>query len=250
MKYCEKVIKSDKAYLIPIGDIHIGDKMCNYEALQSHIDWVLNEPDAYIVGIGDWLNVATRSSKSSPFQQDLTLQEQVEKCIKLFMPVKHKIIGMVSGNHEQRLEDLCGYDPLSPIAHALNIPYWGVCAVGCLVVGKKRPIAYTMFVHHTTGGGNTVGAKLNRIDKLRGIVSNCDLYMGGHNHQLGTIPVLTRTVDVIHKKVIEKRQMLVDCGSFLNWEDGYAERMMLQPAKLGCPRIRLNGDKRDIHCSL
>jgi len=250
VKYFEKKIKSNKAYLIPLGDIHIGDKMCNYALLKDHIDWVKSEPDAYVLGMGDWLNVATRSSKSSPFQQDLTLQEQITKCAEIFEPIKHKILGMIQGNHENRLEKECGFDPLCTVALALNIPYFKYSVVGCLVVGDKRPIGYTFYAHHSTGGGSTVGAKLNRIDKLRGIVSNCDMYLGGHNHQLGIIPVITKTVDVIHKKVIDKRQLLVDCGSFLGWEDGYAEQMMLQPAKLGCPRIRLNGDKRDIHASI
>jgi hypothetical protein len=44
----------------------------------------------------------------------------------------------------------------------------------------------------------------------------------------------------------------VDCGSYLEWSNSYAEKGMLAPAKLGSPRIRFDGKEynHDVHVSL
>ena len=247
MIYSETKIDSDIAYILPIGDIHIGDKFVNYKLLGDNIEWVKTEPNARVILMGDIFNVATRASKSSPFEQDFGLTEQIERGIKLFEPIKDKILGAISGNHEERIEDFCNFNPLVPLCLALKIPYLKYSAVVSIIVGR---IAYTAYIHHTTGGGKTPGSKINRVNALRSLVCNCDMYLGGHNHSLGVMPVTTRVVDTIHKSVITKRQLLIDCGSYLEWEDNYAERMALEPTKLGSPRIRLDGVKRDIHCSV
>ena len=250
MKYIETKIKSDVAYVLPIGDIHIGDKNVDYKLLQDTIEWVNANKNVYVIGMGDILNVATRGSKSSPFQQDMDLNEQVDFAIKLFKPIKSRIIGLLQGNHEKRIEEFCGYDPLIAICHALDTKYLKYSSVLSFVVDKGNGIAYTMYAHHTTGGGQTPGSKINRVNKLRNLVCNCDAYLGGHNHSLGVMSVMAGVVDTIHKSVNRKRQLLIDCGSYLSWDDAYAEQMMLEPVKLGSPRIRLDGKRRDIHCSL
>ena len=256
MRYGECSIKADVAYVLPISDIHIGDKAFDgigYSKLCDNVEWVRNEPNARVFLNGDILNVATRSSASSPAAQSMNLQAQVELAVKIFRPIAEqgKIVGAIDGNHEDRLMDFVGYSPTTAICHQLKIPYFKYSAVMVYLVGKGRnTIAYSMYHHHTTGGGSTPGGKMNRVDKLRQLVANCDCYIGSHNHQLGVIPVTTRTVDVIHKKIHVVRQLLIDSGSYLQWDDNYSEAKMIPPVKLGSPRIRLNGKKRDVHISV
>jgi len=250
MKYVKYKYKVAHKYILPIGDIHIGDKAVDYGLLERNIGWA-KDNDALIIGTGDWLNVALRNSKSSPFQQDMTLEEQIKKCVQLFEPVKHNILGVIQGNHEARCEKDGNIDPLSVVCVHVGCEYLKYSGVINIVVGSsKNCFAYTFYVHHTTGGGQTAGGKINRVDKLRQIVSNADCYLGGHNHALGVMPVTTRVIETSHDRVVEKRQMLIDCGSYVKYDDNYSEQMGLQPAKLGSPRIRLDGGKRDIHCSV
>jgi hypothetical protein len=250
MRYIERKFICDYKYILPIGDIHIGDAKADLSLLKKNIDWAV-ENDALIIGVGDWLNVALRNSKSNPFQQNLTLQEQIDLCVKLFYPIRNNIVGVVQGNHEARSEKDGNIDPLSIVCVHLGCEYLKYSGVIGVIVGtKKKSFAYTFYVHHTTGGGQTPGGKINRVDKLRGIVSNCDCYLGGHNHSLGVMPVTTRTVDTIHKYIVDQRQVLIDCGSYVKYDDNYSEQMGLQPVKLGSPRIRLDGKKRDVHVSV
>ena len=252
MKYISKTIEADSAYIVPIADMHIGDKNFDEELLQQTINYVQKTPNTYVIGVGDWLNVATKNSKSSSFQQNLTLGEQIDKVNNMFLPIKDRVIGMVQGNHEKRIEEFCGYDPLIAVCSKLECQYLKYSAVVSVVLKPKANsgIAYTFYVHHTTGGGSTPGSKINRINKLRNIVCNADVYLGGHNHALGVMPVVANVIDVNHQRVIRKRQVLVDCGSYLTWDEAYSEQMMLEPVKLGSPRIRLNGVRRDVHVSV
>jgi len=164
----------------------------------------------------------------------------------------------IDGNHENRLVDFVGYSPTTSLCHLLDIPYYGYSAViefkvgvGALK-GRGNATSYVGYFHHTIGGGSSPGGKMNRVDKLRTIVCNADFYVGSHNHQLGVIPVTTRCVDIRRKKVHQMRQLLIDSGSYLSWDDTYSEANMFPPVKLGSVRIRMAGchNGKDIHASI
>lgn len=261
MKVIELKTKHDEIFLYPISDIHIGDKgftKNSEEKLKGYIDWVKQTPNAYIFLNGDILNCASRISASSPFEQNMTLQEQIEYAIKIFTPVKSRIIGAITGNHESRLENMFGYNPTGALCLALGIPYLGLSAIVKFSLGRKNRgkgrenesrQTYIGYFHHTSGGGGTIGGKLNRVDKMRSLLSNADFYVGSHNHLLGVVPTGCFLFDDKNNKIIFKKQVLVDSGGFLEW-NGYPEQNMLPPVKIGSPCIRLDGKKKDIHCSV
>jgi len=260
MKCIQATINADKGYLIPLADFHIGDKGFDKKKLQGYLEWIEEEPNARVWLNGDILNVATTTSASSVFDQDEDLKQQVQSAIELLTPIKDKIVGAISGNHEQRLEKFCGYNPLIPVCSALGVPYLGYSAILAIKIQTnkgKRPKKengesqiYTFYCHHTTGGGGSVGNKMNRIAKLKEIVGNTDGYIGSHNHQLGVIPVEARHYNVRGNRIDTQRQLLIDTGGFLKWNDGYAEMKQLTPTKLGAVRIRMDGIKKDLHCDL
>jgi len=259
MKYIEKSIPEDHGYLIPIGDIHWGDKSFQEygkKKLQGYLDWVMERPNAFIFLMGDVYNVCSRQSKTTPFETDTS---EYEEAINFFEPYKERILGAIDGNHEYRMYDEFGASPLSFFCRALGIPYCKYSAVIRFKVGKRKdPHAgnrynqnYFIFAHHTTGGGTTIGGKMNRVAKERDMIEGCDVYLGAHNHQLGVVPQ-----DIFYPSIqggiLKRRIWFVDCGSFLEWQGSYAEKGMLAPAKLGSPRIRMSGkqDDHDVHISL
>lgn len=253
-------------YIIPINDLHVGDRgftANSRKKLRGYINWIKKTPNAYSILGGDLCNVATRTSKTSPFEQNLTLEEQITEVVKLLSPIKGKILGAINGNHEQRLSDYTGYSPTIAICRGLGIKYMSDSGIYILRMGcrKHTPRAsFTIYHHHTTGGSRTVGGKMNRIAMLRDIIPNCDCYVGGHNHMLGAIPFDTQVINPTTERLETIRQMIVDAGGYLEWHDTYAERTMLQPLRVGSPRIhfiiKINGRsktdsiKRDIHVSL
>lgn len=263
MEYTEVEIDEKIAYLVPISDLHLGDVGFTKKSenkLRGYINWVMERDNARIVLNGDIFNTATRMSKTSPFEQ---LGDEEEKALNLFYPVKDKIVAAIEGNHEARLINYANFSITKSFCRKLDIFYGGYsCVINFKVWKRERKEGskggvwgqqYLCYTHHTTGGGNTVGGKMNRIEKLESLVTGCDFYMGSHNHQLGVIPLVTYSPNLRSKKKnkIEKKvQYLIDTGGYLEWDGGYPEKMMLRPTKLGSPRIRLDGMKRDIHVSI
>ena len=273
MRYIAANVVADHAYLIPIGDIHIGDKAfgkVGRSKLRGYIEWVQKTPNARIFLMGDIFNVASRQSKTSPFESSASEYEEAEG---IFKPVAKQIIGAIDGNHEARMLDMFGYSPLQALCSRLEVPYCGWSAVVELGVGassngkkdgtiKNVRNTYFVYCHHTTGGGGTLGGALNRSVKLQDLVQGIDVYCGGHNHNLATG---VRSVMVPYpqgQRMREHKITYVDCGSYLDWDGSYAEKGMLPAGKLGSPRIRFAGyshthhdgkltdDSRDVHVSL
>lgn len=271
MRVKEIKLRHNDVYLYPISDCHIGDKgftKTSEEKLKGYIDFIKKTPNAYAVLVGDILNCSTRVSKTSPFDQTMDLKDQINKACEYLSPIKSKIWGAIQGNHENRLADFCGYSPMISICDRLGIDYMGdsgiyIIRMGCHSKKDAPRSSFTIYTHHSTGGGKTPGSKINRIDAMRQIVANADCYLGGHNHMLGAVPAVTQMINPTTGKIEVQRQMLVDCGGYLEWDCTYAERMMLPPVKLGSPRIHLmikrndaklkSGDKetyKDVHISL
>jgi len=251
MKYLEKSIDDDHGYLIPIADIHFGDKTFGEHGLQKlkgYLDWVMERPNAYVFLMGDVFNVAGRNSKTVPFE---TENNEYIKVADFFEPYKERILGAIDGNHEYRMYDEFGISPLQLFCRELKIPYCKYSAVIRFKVGKRKDKGvnrykqnYFIFAHHTTGGSGTIGGRMNRVAKEAEMIEGCDVYLGAHNHQLGVIPQ-----DIYYPSmqggIQKRRRWFVDCGSYLEHEDSYAEKGMMAPAKLGSPIIKMSGKSSD-----
>jgi len=252
---CE--IPEEVGYIIPIGDLHRGDKSFtkkSLDLLKRNLDWVKENKNARIVLCGDLFNCATRASKTEPFSQS---SNEYQEIVELFMPYKDKIITAIDGNHEHRLEDFANYSIMNSFCMQLGIPYSHVSVAINFKVnkrsdGKRFVHQYVGYFHHTTGGGKSTGSKINRIEAMTDLLSNADFYCGAHTHQLSAVPIISQFYNIRKNKIDEQRQVLVGTGSYLEWNESYAERGMLRPVKLGSPRIRLDGtkDHKDIHVSI
>lgn len=251
-------IPEDHGYLIPLGDLHRGDRHLSTRGLgkiKGYMDWVMERPNAFIFLMGDILNVASRSSKTNPFEST-SGDDEYAKSVALFRPYASRIIGAITGNHEQRMYREFGFNPLQPFCNELGITYCNFSACLRIRVGQRKesPNQYQQnywgFAHHGTGGGGTLGNALNKKVKLQEIVHGMDFYMAGHDHQLvvGTRNILLPKRD----KLVHQRVHYVDTGSFLDWDGSYAEEAAMPIGKQGAPRLRFDGREyhHDLHVSL
>ncbi|MEM3541196.1 MAG: metallophosphoesterase [Candidatus Bilamarchaeaceae archaeon] len=262
MKLIDKIDFSEKVYLIPLGDIHLGSKGIDYEKLQGYIDWIANEPHAYCFLMGDVFDVATITSPTNPFKSEMNLNDALKYLSELVKPIREKIIGAITGNHETRLERFAGFNPLQAFCDTQGITYAGYSAIIRFRIGSKNrktpkemvspKIEYVFFAHHTTGGGATIGGKLNRVQKLTQVFVGADAYLGGHNHSkaMGEEQVAYLSKNGRGEAKIDfKKIFYIDTGSFLIYDNSYAEEKMLPPSHTGAPRIRMDGFKKDLHIS-
>lgn len=246
----------EKMYIVPISDVHIGDPAFGAKGKRKLIDnleWAREHQDVTrILLLGDIFNIASRSSKTSPYG---TNTKEIVDGIDIFKPYADLILGAIRGNHEHRLVDSHGFDPTEIFCKALDIPYLGISALLKLRVGAREDNpkwceqTYTVAVHHTTGGGGKLGNALSGVEKLGQIIPGCDVYLGGHNHQL--VNGVREHFIPTHGGPKLMKAHFVSCGSYLDYPDSYAEEKMYIPGKLGSPRIRFSGTgHRDVHVSL
>lgn len=220
-----------------IGDVHFGDSNCKKDRLERDLKWC-RANNVRIVTTGDLFNVAGRSTVSGVVGNNFN---EYDELVKMLEPYKDLIIGSIEGNHETRMTKEFGFSPTQYLCSTLKIPYLGTsCVIRVMCgerIGNRTKENYFVYCHHTAGGGATQGAKANIITRLRDVVEGCDVYCGGHTHQLSAIPQDVYKPSM-QGKCLEKRTIwFVGCGSYLDYPEGYAETSMLKPSTIGSPII-------------
>lgn len=241
------------------SDLHIGSKKCNYQAIVDRIAKVKSNPNTYCIILGDICNNSTKTSVGDVYEEALTPMEQVKKACMLFEPIKDKIIGITSGNHERRSYKTDGVDLTYFFARELRIEkYYDYCA--CLLFirlgnddkrGKndKRKMCYTLYMTHGDGnGGRTVGGKSNGLQR-RGQIVDADIIVTGHTHAPITFRDCSYRIDYPNSSAKMFEQMFVNASATLNYEE-YAELYGMRPSSIVSPVIILNGHKKEMSTTL
>lgn len=182
--------QKDHIFLEPIGDIHVGSPLVDYEKLQKRINAIRDEPNRHTIIMGDVIDnimayaggMVDKRWNSDIAQKDLmTTEEQSDKFVELFEPIKHKIIGILSGNHEWKTFNRRRFE--KDFCEELEVPYLGyecMIHIGCYY--KKSLIRdFEMWACHGSFGGMTVGGGINRLKQLAGQY-DADIYLHAHTH--------------------------------------------------------------------
>ena len=247
----------DKLTIIPISDVHIGDKTTDLKAFREVLERIKNEPNTFTILNGDLCNVALKNSKSDVYADELTPMEQVLQVIKFLEPIKDKILVMSNGNHEDRITKDTSIDVLYLVAKQLHLeqaysPTWWYLYLSFgknKQKGDNRKLLYTLSGYHGFGGGSTTGGKANKVKKMSQVVL-ADCYIMSHVHE----PINTKGVifvpDYQHKSIVKKEMYYCISNSFVEYEGSYAEKMGLIPSNTGINEIELDGHKKQIRLIL
>jgi predicted phosphodiesterase len=255
-----KAIKCDLPYaeqieIYPMSDLHIGDENCDYKSILARIEHIRNTPNAYCILDGDLMDSAIASSVGDTYGAALQPMEQLKHCVKLFAPIKDKILAVLPGNHEHRLYKTDGIDITELMCLQLGIAekYSPTTALIFVRFGKNdrnRPQLYTLYVTHGSGGGGgrKEGGKVNRLADLASIV-DADIYIHGHTH----LPLVFKEgffrVSGANSSVALVDKLFINTAASLNY-GGYGDAQGFKPASKETPTIYLNGTKREITAKL
>jgi predicted phosphodiesterase len=257
-----KVIKADLPQNIEVlelhtfADEHIGDDCCDLPRLKERIDYVAATPNAYCILNGDILDYASRSSIGDIETREFNIMGQLEKAVELFTPIKHKVICITPGNHENRGYRKEGFDISKMIAIQLGLAdkYAPAAAIVFLRFGKQplkragRPQLYTIYVLHGSGGGRKEGAKAIRLADMASII-DADVYIHSHTH----LPMIMKQgyfrLDRINSTIANVTKLFVNTASNLNY-GGYGEAQEFKPASKQSPVIYLNGTRKEMSAEL
>jgi len=235
--------------LYPLGDLHIGHKAFQRSLFREKVREILADPAGLCVLTGDLIENVTRSSVGDIFAEleIVNPQDQCDEAIAELRPLKDRIIGSVQGNHEWRTPKDMGLDPMKYISMGLEIPYWRDAAILSLAVGlgnNWRPVLYTIYLSHLSGGGSTDGGKVNALSKTSK-VAIVDVSIGGHTHMPETHKAAILVPDLRTGRVEERVIQYVNAGTYQG-QSGFGVRKAMGVPVLGSPTIRLNGRKRKV----
>ena len=245
---CGEII--DKLTIIPIADVHIGDKLSNLKLLKEVLERIKKEKHTYTIINGDLCNMALKNSKSDVYSDSLSPMEQVLKATELLEGIKDKILVLGTGNHEDRIAKETNIDVTRLIAKQLGIEdrYADAWWYLYLTFGKDkkgRPITYGITGLHGYGGGRKSGGKINRLEDMSQVVI-ADLYIMSHTHK----PISTKNciyIPYYQSKTLTKEEMYyLMTNSFLESDGGYAEKMGFPPSNTSLTEAELSGVKKKI----
>jgi len=224
----------------PIFDVHLGNKLTDEAAFKSFIS--CRDDDLFYIGGGDIADAIgikdPRYSKSiDKTMSSAIIDEQIGMACDLLSPIKDKIIGFGTGNHEATILKHSGTDPTRRICKALDVPYAGYSCYYKLALSNKGGGGRTVRIraHHGYGAGRTGGASLTRYEKdLKSY--DADLFLFGHSH--GKVFKAYPQLSVSGKSnFIAKERYIIECGTFLKTlEEGitsYAEVANYLPTTIG-----------------
>lgn len=235
----------------PLSDWHIGDAhhdAIHTEAILKHIK---ETPNAYCILGGDMMDTAIANSVGDTYGAKLQPMEQLKLCVKLFEPIKDKILCIVPGNHENRIYKYDGIDLTAMMASQLGLAarYSSTAALLFVRFGRlnrrtaeNRKTIYTIYVAHGSGGGKRVGGKLNRLEDMANIV-DADIFLMGHTHQPAIIRNSYYRVSASNSSVQCVDRLFVNTAAALDY-GGYGETQGFRPASKANPVILLSGKEK------
>lgn len=236
----------------PMADLHLGDIHSDYKLIMQRIEHIKNTANAYCILDGDLMDAAIASSIGDTYGASLQPMEQLKQCVKMFEPIKDKILAVLPGNHEHRIYKSDGLDLTEIMCSQLGIAdrYSPTTALLFIRFGKSnsirhhRPQLYTAYVTHGSGGGRKEGGKVNRLADLAAIV-DADIYIHSHTH----LPVAFKEsffrVSGSNSSVAEVKKLFVNTAAALKY-GGYGDKQGYKPASTDSPVIFLDGLKHDM----
>tara|TARA_Y100000310_G_scaffold311529_1_gene357864 strand:- start:240 stop:1091 length:852 start_codon:yes stop_codon:yes gene_type:complete len=283
MEYVErhisyKLMPNDTVTLMPIGDAQVGVEATDLRRLKTHMEWGFHTKHALFLGMGDYVDMASpsnrRTLKAAGLYDTVTdaLYAKAVEDIQTFLSAtgytKGAWLGLLQGHHYMEMPN--GLTSDMHIATALSAPFLGDSALVRIIFDKHKdvdglPVKADIWCHHGRGGGASVAAPINYLEKIaRGF--NADIYLMGHQHKKIAAPI-----DEIYYsrngRMLHNTKLLACTGSFLKGylassrSDGrpggtYVEKGMMTPVSLGGIVIELGivkeeyGDRLDLNVSL
>lgn len=243
--------------LHPMADLHLGDLSSDFKLIMERIEHIKATPNAYCILDGDLMDTAIASSIGDTYGANLQPMEQLKQCVKIFEPIKDKILAVLPGNHENRVYKADGLDITALMCSQLGVAekYSSTTALLFIRFGcnggdrhKHRPQLYTVYVTHGSGGGRREGGKVNRLADLASIV-DADIYIHAHTH----LPLVFKESFIRVSRTTSTTEMVdklfVNTAAALNY-GGYGDKAGFKPASKRSPVIYLDGLKHDMWAKL
>ena len=276
--------RSDQLTIWHLADLHLMSKACAEDVLKKDIARIKDDPYSFWQGGGDYCDLIGCDDRR--FDPDAVAEwvnvndlgrlgkVGMKRVAELLEPIKHKCLGLLTGNHEKTYErhkeqaGLHGW-----LCTELGVPNLEYCALFDVVFirdpevkAKPRLLAtdspfplgfttktYRIFAHHGSGFATTPGGKLNKlIQFMQSFVA--DVYFCGHVHDKVGRREPALGADKTCTKLVAIERLGVISGSYLKtYQQGvttYGEMRGYRPVSLGAAWVRFEPDKGKMYAEI
>lgn len=246
----------EQLQILPLADLHIGDIHSNGQKILEWLKYIEDTPNCYTILNGDLMDTAVKTSIGDTYGATLRPMEQLQQCVKLFEPIREKVLSVQGGNHEARIYRNDGLDVTQMFCNQLQIGdlYSPESALIFVQFGRQNgkyhnlPMLYSIYCVHGAGAGKREGSKLNRLADLANII-DADIFLHSHVH----LPMIMRNsyfrVDTRKCTTHKVDRLFLNTSSSLDY-GGYGEAQSYKPNSLETPLIILDGHKRGMRAVL
>lgn len=244
---------AERPIICPFGDLHYGSANFNKKVFLENLEWAWENKNVYIIGMGDWLEAATRYSVGAGVYEQTEPSNQLNEVVDLFKPFakENRILGITNGNHEDRIYNATGIDATRVMATMLDVPYFKNGGFFKILVGNDghKSQNYHIYATHGKSGATLPHTKIKRCLDLATFI-DADVYLMGHVHDEQVHTQEFMCIDNQNKKILKRNKYFVLTGHYLDWQDSYAQQASMRPSKQGTPKIKLSKDKYQVRVSL
>jgi hypothetical protein len=236
--------------LVLLGDLHLGHAQTN-EKLVEAVARRLEAPHTYWLDLGDTIDAINMHDprfdpRSLPTWIGLAdlidlPAAQVARYRHYFGRLGATCWARVFGNHELALQRHTERDIYAELNRAIGLEAKRALGYSGFVRLRFRQMAgakvantwtQTIYLSHGAGGGKLAGAKAGGLERLA-MAYEADIYATGHTHtklvlQKRALGLSPRTLDVV-----DKGQVMVNVGAFMDGREGYPEYKGLYPQAMG-----------------
>jgi predicted phosphodiesterase len=242
MKILRKDLGSEfeSIQIMNIGDWHLGDASFNHKLANDTIKKIKETDNLFFTINGDMINNAIRNSVSDIYSEEMNPEEQVEKLVEMFEPIKHKLLAATSGNHCHRTYKETGIDPMKMFVKFLGFKDKDIYHPDGILLfvsfGKNK---YREKVRHTvslylTHIGGTKARLINMAD-----VVDADIYFRGHYHNVEIKKMDVFRTDKRYKTIRKETKTFVQNGACLKYS-GYGQMKGFAPGSSVFPVAVVN----------
>lgn len=228
MKYFKHEVSGNELHLYPFVCWHLGSHQSDIGFIERMVKKVKDDPLGRWVYMGDGGECALKNSKGDVYSATMNPTEQQNAIVELIAPIRDKGLFGIRGNHGNRVYKETGLDFDETLCAKLGIPYLGVAAYWHLVLraGKSHPAIYSIYTHHGTDSGVSIGTKVVKGQAFdRTFIA--DAILTAHSHIAIDIPpryyaTLGRPREKTEPFVWNATYEYI-CGSAYDSRSGYAE---------------------------
>lgn len=249
---------ADIITLFAFGDLHIANQAFDVGSFKKLIHKIQETPNAIWIGMGDFGECI--SPKDKRFDQETLRpryrdklhrlpQEEAKELKELLHPIKSSCIGILYGNHEDRLRQMFGgYDLIWELCEYFGWKNLSSEALIRLLIKRCREVTKVdIFAAHGYGNARKWGGRINKIsDVALGI--RADIYLMGHQHSAGVIKEIELSLPAKGKLILlQKERIGYLVPSFYRTYqekiDTYASKRLFPPSAIGWAEIKIKVER-------